>query len=212
MSVSVGAVVWATGLLTVAGGWAMVVSGRRRRRAGRLLETFQLSSYRQRLPDFERELNRARRAERQLAIVVLALKNATEEDGAPQQGSSRMERWAYLLVGSMLGDLLRGHDIVAYDPVTDRYILQLTESDRRQATRLIDRIREHVAARTSLELRCGLAQFPEDGLTLQELLRQAGEHCGSWRRHVGVETPDRVRFPSQGRRVPDSGSGLSNSS
>jgi len=210
MSVSVGVMLCAT-LLVVTGGWGMVNGWRQRSRERRLLETIQIHRLGQRLPEFERELNRARRTERRLAVAVLALESGPDERRASRKNKPWIERWVYLLVGSILRDLLREHDIVAYDPATDRHVLQLTESDRSQAGQLVERIREEVEARTSLSLRGGVAQFPEDGLTLQELLRHAGENCGSWRAVADIDAADRIPVAARGRRVADTTSEATNS-
>jgi GGDEF domain-containing protein len=193
--------------LVIAVGWRRYAGagGWRERRC--LLEALQLSTYRRRLPDFDRELNRARRTDRQLSMVVLALDVGTSGATEPQRGEPLLERLAYLLVGSMLRELLREHDIVAYDPATDRHVLLLIESDRSQAGRLIARIRAEVEARTSLALRGGIAQLPEDGLTIRDLVRHASDRCNAWRPNV-----DRAEFPvdSPGPQAANSPSQMRN--
>jgi hypothetical protein len=155
-------------------------------------ELLHVSTYRQRLAAFNRELNRARRADRSLTVVALALDRESSGPPGSTSGEPRTTRLAYMLVGSMLRELIREHDLVAYDPATDRYVLMLVDSDRGEAIGLIGRIQDEILARSTLLLQAGLAQLPEDGLTLADLVRRAGERCESWNKKASVEKVDRL--------------------
>jgi GGDEF domain-containing protein len=185
-----------TMLAAIAGGFlAVVVLGR-----GRVFgngrqgpESILLSTYRQCLSAYNRELNRARRADRPLSVVVFALDHDALKRTTIESGEPSRTRVVYLMVGTFLREMLREHDLVAYDPATDCYVLLLVDSDRAEAARMITRIREQVRVRTTLPLQAGLSQLPDDGLTITELVRQAGEQCASRGQRPDIGSVE--RFP-----------------
>jgi hypothetical protein len=81
--------------------------------------------------------------------------------------------WAQLrlqLLGSVLCGTLRESDIVGYAVEVDEFVALLPECDESAARRAISRLHALYFGRTGSGLRAGLAVFPRDGLTLDDLV------------------------------------------
>ena len=147
-----------------------------------------ISSFRQSLPEFSREMDRARRYQRPFAIVVLNFESEqfreqiTGRAGGGGNGNATHD--AQLLaccttqliraaLGSLLRDALRETDLVTYSATDDRYVMLLTESNEAQARRAVERLNKMFWNRTSARLSVGVAQFPMHGLTLEDLIETA---------------------------------------
>lgn len=111
------------------------------------------------------------------------------------------------LTAAGLREILRTSDVVCYDSAEGHFVLGLTESDAATARRAVSRIRSLFQERLGVDLRTGVAQFPADGLTLEDLLstaREAAERIeevdGGVRLQNGAESFHRVRSDVSGRR------------
>jgi hypothetical protein len=76
-------------------------------------------------------------------------------------------------VGAILRDAVRGSDLVTYDARHEQYVVLFTESTRLQTWQAARRLRLLLFTRTCLCVRIGLAEFPADGLTLEDLITMA---------------------------------------
>jgi hypothetical protein len=80
---------------------------------------------------------------------------------------------ATIVFGSVLQEALRESDIVTYVVAHNQYAILLTESTKAQARRAIERLAALYNQRTLDHLRAGIAEFPADALTLEELIASA---------------------------------------
>lgn len=132
------------------------------------------------------ELGRARRYEHALSIVVVS-PQALSEDGRETDGGSpgdvadrlgiRPRRALSYLTAAGLREILRTSDIVCYDAADGRFVLGLAESDSLVGQRAMARVRRLFRSRLRIELVCGIAQFPTDALTLEDLVSIARERA-----------------------------------
>lgn len=146
-----------------------------------------LPSYRRSLPDLGQELARMRRYERSLTVLVLRLAStsaaaASGTDGIVS-GVEPTRRTALQLpfwhVGTMLRDLLRDSDVATCEYARGEYVLLLPETNRTQAIQAANRLAKVIFATTELQVRSGVAEFPTDGLIVEELVKSANEDCDS---------------------------------
>lgn len=126
------------------------------------------------------ELDRARRYRRDLSIVVLGtapLESEAGEAGDATKGGrtveTRLPHVVSLLAAAALRDVLRRSDVVCYRPTENHFVLALAESDADDARRALQRVRSVLEERFRLEARAGLARFPDEALTLDELVAKA---------------------------------------
>ncbi len=132
------------------------------------------------MPQFLAELRRARRYEHTLALVALhAVEGAPEPHGggaaARRDGAGAWERARvlYLLLGYVLRNTLRETDILGAAPESLEYLVLLAETDEPRALAAVERIRERCTESLGASVRSGLAVFPADGFTVEDLLARA---------------------------------------
>ena len=127
----------------------------------------------------ELELTRSRRYHRPLGLIVLETdaekeKNAIEMLKGIQH--DLMNRFTSARVGQIVDDRIRQTDLVMKDR-SGRFIILCPETDL-DGTRLLgDRIAHAIKERTDLDVRWGVAAFPEEALTFEDLLHKARERC-----------------------------------
>lgn len=158
---------------------------------GRLASILTLQELR---PALEGELRRSRRYERPLALLTLVPDIAAATSiGSPVPGNGNgrghgddsgngrhpiaaapyATQLRFLLLGSILCGTLRESDIVGYVAERHEFCALLPECDAAAATRMVQRLHRIYFERTGDGVRAGIARFPEDGLTLDDLLAQA---------------------------------------
>lgn len=145
-------------------------------------------TFRRSLPDLARELARARRYGRPLSVVVLSLGNGhLAEEVRRVNGSNgnngnsakdvmlltRTSQVASIVFGWVLQEALRESDTLSYFAADNRYVILMTESTHEQARKAMERLSALYYQRTLDHLRAGIAQFPGDGLTLEDLVVSA---------------------------------------
>ncbi len=148
-------------------------------------------TYRRTLAQLSNELARVRRYNRPLTIVVLKIESdqllvdlkrslvAETGDGSVSSYSNIMQtiKLVFSLVGSIMRESLRESDVATYDVANNQYIIFLPESDRAQAMQTVRRLKKLLFKRTAGHLVEGLAQFPADGLIIEDLVKKAMESC-----------------------------------
>ncbi len=134
-----------------------------------------IPSYREALPDFDAEVTRARRYQRPLSVLVLRCvlgKNGSNGSSGEHADPSYPDMIS-LLLGAILPDWIRETDLVAYDAAAGRYVILMPELTKSQAERAVRRLNELLRARVATPTSVGIAEFPGDGLTLEEIVARA---------------------------------------
>lgn len=103
----------------------------------------------------------------------------------PLVPSSLTAQLGFLLLGSLLRGTVRETDIVAYAPEGHHFVVALPESEMAAGELAIARLNDLCFERTSLVLRVGIACFPADGLSLDDLVEHARH---AWREEPLIET------------------------
>jgi hypothetical protein len=160
----------------------------RRRRAPRAEEEALalggIPTYRSAGPVFRRELERVRRYERSLAIVVAklddghvkhSLATAASEQSDLVVAAGRQVLFAH--VGQILRDLLRELDVVTCDLANRRYVILLPELGRSEADSAVRRLEGLIVEATGARIRAGVAEFGTDGLLIEDLVNVAAMRC-----------------------------------
>ena len=152
-------------------------------RAVGVVEESQVPSYRSHFPVLWGELSRSRRYKRPLSIAVLGLQRdhlpsplvrlAQNNESPERQLLTRTTQMLSFAFGLIVAESVRDSDIVTYVPGDDRFVLVLAESDRSHALRTVKRLAALLHQRLDIHLQAGVAEFPSDGLTLDELVARA---------------------------------------
>ncbi len=150
-----------------------------------------IPSYRAAHASFTRELDRVRRYNHALAIVVLKLEDLRTVEGsmgllghngsAPDPGRDSLlgatRQVMFWNVGYTLVDLLRETDLAACDVSNGRYVLLLPEAGEELANLAAQRIEERIHDAVGISVRKGVAVYRSDGLTIGDLVRAATATC-----------------------------------
>jgi len=138
--------------------------------------------YRSSLPQLASELARARRYQYPLTIVIIRL----DQDRIAEKGNGlfRMKKtesgFMNLLLsflGSLLRSSLRDIDIVSFDVTNSQYVVLLPETTMAKADRPVSRLNEMSLKQTGISLVVGMAEFPVDGLIIEDLVSSAEAAC-----------------------------------
>jgi hypothetical protein len=129
------------------------------------------------------ELTRARRYECSLSIIVLSTtplvggKPAHDDDtgGGSSTIETHLPQIVSLISAQALCEMLRESDVVHYQSAGDRFVLGLLEAGNEESREALGRIRASFRTRLSLEVHAGVAVFPQDGLTLEDLINVAAD-------------------------------------
>jgi hypothetical protein len=156
--------------------------------------------YRRALHRLTAELERARRYGNSLTIAVLSV--------APDQQRQRKRSFITLadnfeiashfffsIISSLLRDNLRNCDMLTYDVTNDYYVILMPETSTSFALQAMTRLNEIIVKRVKVHLRFGIAEFPTDGLTIDDLVNHAC--AGSHRTANETSSPKDAARPSQ---------------
>ncbi len=177
-------------LLGIAIGASIFVSWQRRHQSPRIVpvDFTAVPSYRRTQDVMGNELARMRRYERSLAVLVVRLDISVPRTNGNSNGNGNGNdvratlaendpTLAFWEVGAVLRDLLRDSDIASSDAAKAQYVVALPETNHNQAVQTATRVRKLVFATTGLTVLAGVAEFPSEGLILDELVKSAEENC-----------------------------------
>ena len=146
------------------------------------IESGGVPSLREALPRLSTELDRARRYSRPLTIAVIGLdpvatdvgrvRLASEADG---QAQTALFPLLSALLAPSLREALRQTDIVSYTTKDAQSLVVLPETTAASARLTISRLLQISAIQVLCPLRIGLASFPDDGWTLDDVILRAEE-------------------------------------
>lgn len=146
-----------------------------------------IPTFRRNLERLSHELARVRRYQRPLSIIVLRLESdqllvdlkrtlvAESGNGSVESYNQIMQtiQLVFSLVGSILQESLRESDIPSYDVANNQYIIALPECTGEQASQTVTRLKKLLFKRTAGHLVAGIAEFPHDGLIIDDLVKTA---------------------------------------
>jgi GGDEF domain-containing protein len=149
-----------------------------------IMDALALSAFPNRAHDIEEEqqrikieLTRSRRYHRPLSLVVIeALGNDEKIATEMLKGIQHdlMNRFTSARVGQIIDDRIRQTDLVLRDH-RGRFVILCPETDLVSAELLAKRIIHAITERTDLHVLFGVAAFPDEALTFDDLLHTARE-------------------------------------
>jgi hypothetical protein len=131
--------------------------------------------------DFDAEVARARRYQRPLCVLVLRCIDGQQGLGCSPSVHTgepcHPQLVDALLFGAILPDRIRRTDLVAHDAGSGRYVILMPEVSRHQVDGIVQRLTELLREGVSSSACVGVAEFPDDGLTLEEMISSADRNC-----------------------------------
>jgi hypothetical protein len=143
-----------------------------------------IPTYVRSLPQLRLDMSSARRYQRPFSVAVLSLegqelqaashgRSGTNGNGAHSLSASEAIQLVFPLIGSVLQEALRGSDKVTYDGANNQYVIVFPETQGLESEQAVRRLSELLIKRSSMNVKTGLAQFPTDGLILEDLVSAA---------------------------------------
>jgi GGDEF domain-containing protein len=123
------------------------------------------------------EFNRSRRYQRPLSLLLLEVDPAHQRNNGEVLKSIQTDivnRFTSARVGQIIDERIRQTDLVLRDKRW-RFVVLCPETDLGAGLLLAKRITESVHEKTGLPILWGVAAFPEEALTFDDLLRKARE-------------------------------------
>jgi GGDEF domain-containing protein len=123
------------------------------------------------------EFNRSRRYHRPLSLLLLEVDPEYQKDNREVMKSIQYDianRFTAARVGQIIDDRIRQTDLVLRDRRW-RYVILCPETDLSAALQLATRIVTVIKEKTGLSILWGVAAFPEEALTFDDLLKKARE-------------------------------------
>ena len=123
------------------------------------------------------ELRRSRRYHRPLSLVVIESESEDQKTTREMLRSIQQDllnRFTSARVGQIIDDRVRQTDLVMRDH-RGRFVVLCPETELENTILLAKRIAQAVKERTNLHVLWGVAAFPEEALTFDDLLQKATE-------------------------------------
>ena len=124
------------------------------------------------------ELTRSRRYQRPLSIVVIEAESDDEKITGEMLKSVQHDlliQFTSARFAQIIDNCVRQTDLVLRDH-QGRFVVLCTETELSRATLLAKRIVQAIQEKTSQQARWGVATFPDDALTFDDLRQKAQEH------------------------------------
>ncbi|MGH7493006.1 MAG: hypothetical protein ACREOO_11495 [bacterium] len=180
----IGPLLWLLLALALSGGLILIWLVHRRRTAAAAKRSLYgswhaaIPRYRRSLHRLTAELERARRYHRALAVTVLTVDlerhKQKKHNLISLAGDTEIaSQFFFSLLSSLLRDNVRGSDLVTYDVTNDYYVLLFPESTATSTEQTLRRLQDLVMERSKVMLRYGVAEYPKDGLIIQDLVGRA---------------------------------------
>ena len=118
------------------------------------------------------EFGRSRRYHRPFSLLVVHASPKNEEVTREMLKSLQRDvltRLSNARIGQAIGEAIRQTDLLVRDHI-GRFLVLCPETDLESAFFLAERIRFNVEGRAGLQVNCGVASFPDEALTFEDLL------------------------------------------
>src|ERR1051325_9794650 len=149
-----------------------------------IMDALALSAFPNRARDIEAEnqrikieLTRSRRYHRPLSVVIIQPESEDEQTAMEMLKSVQhdlLNRFTTARMGQIIDDRIRQTDLVLRDH-KGRFVILCPETDLANASLLAKRISQAIQERTNLHALWGVAAFPEEALTFEDLLQKPRE-------------------------------------
>jgi len=144
-------------------------------------------------PLLSREIRSSRRTNHPLTVIVV---EPQVQDGAVQLTATAQEiqnifvrRYRLVALARLLARFIRSTDFVLDQSDKGRILFVTPEINRAQVGELVRRLAEHAHESLNVSLSWGSATFPDQGLTLEELVYQAEQEL---KPYVKTHSTDQV--------------------
>ena len=129
------------------------------------------------IEDIHMELVRSRRHQRPLTVMVIEAKpesiRAVLHRTVQEVQQAMMTRYVVTSLARVIGNQLRRTDMVVDQRDRGRFVILSPDTNVASSSVVVGRIQAAAAEQLGVSIACGLASFPDDALTFEELVRRA---------------------------------------
>ena len=129
------------------------------------------------LEDIRMELVRSRRHQRPLTVMVVEAKpesiRAVLHRTVQEVQRAMMTRYVITSLARVIGGQLRRTDMVLDQRDRGRFVILSPDTNVANSSVVVDRIQAAAAEQLGVAIACGIASFPDDALTFEELVHRA---------------------------------------
>lgn len=169
-------------ILLELGVWLTYLLREQIRHAESLMEALAVGTFPNRAKDIDLEYQRikiefarSRRYNRPLSLIVLAVDTDEDKSGKKMLSSLQHDmsfHFQSARAGQIIDDYVRQTDMLMKER-KGRFVILCPETERETAIMLAQRIAKTIKEKTEFSVRCGVAAFPSDVLTFEDLLQKA---------------------------------------
>jgi len=132
------------------------------------------------IEDIRMELVRSRRHQRPLTVMVIEAKpesiRAVLHRTVQEVQRAMMTRYVVTSLARVIGNQLRRTDMVLDQRDRGRFVILSPDTNVASSSVVVGRIQAAAAEQLGVSIACGLASFPDDALTFDELVHRAEGH------------------------------------
>jgi GGDEF domain-containing protein len=129
------------------------------------------------IEDIRMELVRSRRHQRPLTVIVIEAKpesiQAVLHRTVQDVQRAMMTRYVVTSLARVIGNQLRRTDMVLDQRDRGRFVILSPDTNVASSSVVVDRIQAAAAEQLGVSIACGIAAFPDDALTFEELVHRA---------------------------------------
>jgi GGDEF domain-containing protein len=140
----------------------------------------QIKGFKEAVEDIRTEFIRSRRHNRPLSVMLVDLDSKTTKDHLEKAilsiQKSMVKRYLLASLAKILVKEARRTDIIIEQEEKDSFILLCPETTAEGSTILADRVKNLATDRLGVLVECGVASFPEEALTFEDLIKKASNN------------------------------------
>jgi GGDEF domain-containing protein len=143
--------------------------------------------------DVKLEFIRSRRHNRPLSVVVVGIEPhelmSNFEQAVKKIQKAMVTRYILASLANILSMEARRTDLIIDQVEKDRFILLCPETTAEGSNVLSERIQSIANERLGVKVKCGLAAFPDEALTFEDLLQKAQDNLGGQPSVISIPAP-----------------------
>ena len=132
------------------------------------------------LEDIKIELTRSRRYKSPLSVVVVKPESSSIQIALHRTimevQRAMMNRYVLTSMSRVISMALRRTDMVMQEQEKERFVILSPHTPGNDLHIVVKRIQEAISKQLGVNVKCGVASFPEDALTFEELLHKAEQN------------------------------------
>lgn len=130
--------------------------------------------------EIQTEMIRSRRHRRPLSVLVVRPDpdsvNTAIHRSVQEVQKAMMTRYVVTSITRIVADVMRRTDTIFEQPSANQFIVLSPETSASNSLNFVERIKAATSEKLGVDVVCGIASFPDDALTFDELVREAESH------------------------------------